>query len=71
MISFVIGTLVTLVFLIKMLFSDLTGNESTVDAVKEGIRNAKDIHDVLAEDGDDLYSEAEDKTTGKTGRFKK
>ena len=68
MISFFIGTLVTLVFLVKMLFSDLTGNESTVDAVKDGIRNAKEIHDVLAEDQDDLYSETE---TKKTDKFKK
>ena len=47
MVTMLISFLVTLIFLIKMIFSDMAGSDTTIDAVKDGIKNAKEINDIL------------------------
>ncbi len=50
MVNWIIGLVVTFVFLVKMLFSDLAGGNDAISSVKDGIKNAKDIADALKED---------------------
>ena len=55
MTALIITPIVTIVFLLKLLFSDLNGDSTVKDNIKKGVVDAKDIHDsiqdILNDDG--------------------
>jgi len=53
MLTGIISFVITIIFLLKMIFQDISGTDNTIDAVKQGIKNAKEIDEALKEAGEE------------------
>lgn len=49
MTALVITPIVTIIFLLKLLFSDLNGGSTVKENIKQGVMDAKDIHDSITD----------------------